>query len=171
MKVLGRNLRQADLFDAKPKTASEQQVFRLAEICARANVTESDLRTWRSVGFLTFDPFSTWPLEHSMYRELVFIRDLARVEFSINAIRKLLSSLSNTRAVSHHEICYDFQSQLWRRHFNAVDVLSSSVDGQHRLESCVIGMIQSLGRFGCVEELQRIQAVTSETLNALNESD
>jgi hypothetical protein len=52
--------------------------------------------------------------------------------------------------------------------FQPEDVLSSSIDGPHRIESRVTLLIESLGRFGRSEELRRIQEFLNRTLQTLD---
>jgi hypothetical protein len=83
---------QLKLFGAKP------DIQGIDRDLSRLGLTRREVTTWYSEGFFSFDPNRVQALERWMFDEVVFIRDLRKVEWSLNALRQILAPLKRLSA-------------------------------------------------------------------------
>jgi hypothetical protein len=73
--------------------APKAEIHPINRDISRLDLTRREVTSWHNEGFLSFDPNRVQALERWMFDEIVFIRDLRKVEWSLNALRQLLAPL------------------------------------------------------------------------------
>lgn len=104
---------QLDLFDPD------------AELSA-IGVTRRQLEDWHRRDLISFDPH-TLTLERWMLQESAFIHHLTKVEWSANALRKLLEPLKRPYLLDHGRHFFNFRELAWQRRHEARDLLDTAV--------------------------------------------
>jgi len=144
-------LQQLDLFDVD----NELSVI---------GVTRHDLENWHQQDLISFDP-QTPRLERWMLQEAAFIHHLTKVEWSVNALRKVLAPLSRPYLLDHGRHFFDFRLMQWRRRYVAKDLLDAAViERPEDIGDVVRLLIRRLALAGERAEVLKTLAVLREVL-------
>ncbi len=142
---------QLDLFDPD------------AELSA-LGVTRQQLLQWSRGGYISFEP-ETAPLERWMLQETAFIRDLMKVEWSVNALRQLLGSLKRPYAYDHGRLFFNFREMAWQRRFTPENLWRDGViEAPEDIGQGVRYLIRQLALAGARVEVLKTLAVLREVL-------
>jgi hypothetical protein len=115
---------------------------------SRLGLTRREITTWHSEGFLSFDPTRVQALERWMFDEVVFIRDLRKVEWSLNALRQILAPLKRPYAYSHAEFFFNFREMKWQRYFPPFNMKAWLMAEPDEVVRGACGLVRGLRDFG-----------------------
>lgn len=151
---------QLKLFGAKP------EFYPIDADLSRLGLTRREAATWRNEGFLSFDPDRVRTLERWMFDELVFIRDLRKVEWSLNALRQLLAPLKRPYAYTHGKLYFNFREMKWERRFNFFEIKTAYLEDPEAAGEAACRLIRGISAFGNRDELLKILAELQRVLSA-----
>jgi hypothetical protein len=151
---------QLKLFGPKP------EILPIESDLARIGVTRREVATWHNEGFLSFDPSRVQKLERWMFDEVVFIRDLRKVEWSLNALRQLLAPLKRPYAYSHGEVFFNFRELKWERRYRFFEFRAALLEDPEAAAERACGLIRGVAAFGTRAQLLKIQAELQQVLSA-----
>jgi hypothetical protein len=149
------------LFDSGP----ERGLFGPDVDLAQLGLSYRQLAGWWNDGLLSFNPTIIDRLERWQFEEAVFLRDLTAVEWSLNALRKILASLPRPYAISSRQMFFDFRSQTWRRMYEAKDLMTASADSPERVGEVTRVLIRVLAFFGAREEIAKTKTLLDALLS------
>jgi hypothetical protein len=133
---------------------------------SRFGLTRRQVVTWRNEGFLSFDPDRVEQLERWMFQELIFIRDLRKIEWSFDALGQLLAPLERPYAYSHGEIFFNFREMKWERRYKMFDFKVPYLENPEAAGEAARRLIRGIDAFGTREELLKILAELQRVLSS-----
>ena len=86
-----------------------------------------------------------------MLDEVVFIRDLRKIEWSINAVRQLLAPLKRPYAYSHGVIFFNFRQMKWERRYRFYEMKTAIFENPEAAVEGACGLIRGVADFGTRE--------------------
>jgi hypothetical protein len=138
---------------------------------AGIGVNRREITHWHAEGFLSFDPNRVSALERWMLDEVVFIRDLRKVEWSLNALRQLLAPLKRPYALSHGEHFFNFRELRWERRYRFYEIKTAILENPEAAAEGACGLIRGVADFGTREQLLKILAELQRVLSRPGGSD
>jgi hypothetical protein len=145
------SLAQLDLFDPD------------ADLSA-IGITRQQLEQWHRQDLISFDPH-TPTLERWMLQETVFIQHLTKVEWSVNALRKLLEPLNRPYLLDHDRQLFNFKEMRWQRRYTARDLFEiAALEAPEEIGGVVRLLVRRLALVGARTEVLKTLAVLREVL-------
>jgi hypothetical protein len=132
-------------------------LFTPEDVYSQLRITAIEAFDWYNVGFLSFDPRHTSQWERWMCWEAVFVRDLMRAEFSLNAVRRMLSKLDRPYAYRHEDIFFHFGRGTWLRRCEPKGFVGCFERSPNDAITAVVTLLTILSNFGCARELRQIE--------------
>jgi hypothetical protein len=128
-------------------------------------ITRDQLIEWARADLISFDPHAA-PLERWMLQEATFIHHLAKIEWSVNALRQLLAPLKRPYLVDHGRQFFNFKTGAWERRYQARDLFDSAVlETPEDIGEVVRTLIRRLALSGARVEVFKTLAVLREVLS------
>ncbi len=109
----------------------------------RLGLEMPQMERWHNSGLLSWDPMRVTSPARWMLQEACFIRDLTRVEWSVNALRQILASLPRPYAHSHSAIHFDFKARQWKRTFAPRQVIDAALAEPTEAMAVIIMVVRS----------------------------
>jgi hypothetical protein len=100
------------------------------------------------------------------FDEIVSIRDLRKIEWSLNALRQLLAPLKRPYADSHGEIFFNFREIQWEPRYRFYEIKTAIFENPEVATDAACGLIRGLADFGTREQLLKILAEVERVIKA-----
>lgn len=152
--------RQLGLFGAKVEIQPIEREL------SQLGVTRREVAGWHNDGVISFDPHRVQKLERWMFDEVVFIRDLRKVEWSLNALRQLLATLKRPYTLNHGQHFFNFRLMKWERRYLFYEMPTAILEQPEVAAEAACGLIRGVADFGTREQLLKILAELERVLKA-----